>query len=101
MITDQVTATTTATDLKTLLETAGYIFPPSGNDKCNGVILQIDPDEATNFVTILSEGQTAGLALVNDGVQPSTLSFKVDHVSRVYLLASDATVAVNVLVEQD
>ena len=43
MLTDKVTATTTATDLKSLLETAGVTFPSSGNDKCTGVILQLDP----------------------------------------------------------
>ncbi len=101
MITEQVDATTTATDLKTLLETAGYSFPSSGNDKCSGVILQLDPGEETNYVTILSEGQASGLSLVNDGVQPTTLAIRVDRVERVYLKSSASTVAVNILVEQD
>ena len=101
MITETVTATTTATDLKTLMETAGHTFSSSDNDTCNGIILQLDPTEETNSVLILSEGKTAGIALVGDGVQPNTIAFKVDQIKRVYLKASAPTVAVNVLVEQD
>ena len=101
MITEQVTALTTATDLKTLMETAGHVFSDSGNDTCNAVIIQLDPAEVTNEVEILSVGKTNGIALVNDGSQPGTIAFRVDYISRVYLKASAATVLVNILVEQD
>ena len=100
MITETITATTTATDLKTLMETAGHTFSSSGNDNCSGIILQLDPAEATNYATVLSAGKTEGMALVNDGTQPTTIAFRVDQVRRVYLLASASTVAVNVLIEQ-
>ena len=103
MITSKVTATTTATDLKTLLETAGYTFPTSGNDKCSGVVLQLDPDETDNSVMILSVGATEGPSLINDVTfaQPSTIALPTDKVSRIYLKASAGTPAVYVVVEHD
>lgn len=99
MITKTVAATTDATDLKSLMETAGHTFT-GNNDKAVGCILQIDPDEAVNTVDVMSEGETAGITLSNTEGAPTTISFQVDRVRRTYLKASASTVDVKVLIEQ-
>lgn len=97
MIIDQVTATATATSLKTLLEDIGHIFP-NDNDSCTEVIAQIDPAEA-DTVEIRSAGTiVAGFTLTND--TPASLSIPVVRVRDIYLKASSGTVPVNVFVGQ-
>jgi len=103
MLTGKVSVTTAATNLKTLLEISGVVFPDSGNDKCSGIILQLDPEEGTESVMVLSAGATEGPTLVNDTTfaKPSTIAFRVDAISRVFLKASANTPDVFVLVEHD
>lgn len=103
MLTKKVTVGTTKENLKTLLETAGIVFPNSGNNKCTGVILQLDP-AASNSVEILDENAVTGdgIVLINgESTQPTFAAFKVDSIDRVNLLASGASTDVKVLVEQD
>lgn len=96
MFTEVVAAQTDATDLKTLMETAGHVFP-NDNDTCIGLIIQIDP-ASTDTVDVLSEGQTAGITL-EVGEIPS-ISYREFRVRDTYLKASTADVSVKVLVEQ-
>lgn len=96
MFTEIVSAQTDATDLKTLMEAAGRVFP-NDNDTCIGLIIQIDPASVAT-VDVLSTGESAGITLSAGGV-PS-ISFREFRIGNVYLKASAADVPVNVLVEQ-
>lgn len=96
MFTEVVAAQTDATDLKTLMETAGHVFP-NDNDTCIGLIIQIDP-ASTDTVDVLSEGQAEGITL-EVGETPS-ISYREFRVRDTYFKASAADVSVKVLVEQ-
>lgn len=96
MITEVVAAQIVATDLKTLMETAGHVFP-NDNDTCLGLILQIDP-ASTDTVDVLSEGKAGGITLEIGEV--ASISYREFRVRNTYLKASAADVSVKVLVEQ-
>jgi len=98
MFTVIVNAGTTATDLKTLMEAATIprVFP-NDNDKCTGIIVQIDPDE-TGTVDVMSEDETVGITL-SAITEPSSISYKDFRVRNTYLKASEADVTVKVMVE--
>lgn len=94
---------TAKTELVTLLETAGIVFE-DGNHKCTGIMLQIDPGEATATVDVMTEETTDtvgdGITLTNaDAKQPSQFSFKAGELDEVYLKASDAGTAMKIVVE--
>ena len=94
-----VTVGTTAADLKTLMETAGHVFP-NNNDTCIGLIIQIDPASA-NTVDVMSEGETAGITLTTDSTAgPPSIAFKTSRIRNTYLVASASDTIVKVLVEQ-
>jgi len=98
MFTKIVTATDTATDLKTLMEAGGSVFP-SDNDSCTSLIIQLDPD-SSETVDVMSEGETAGITLTNATTGPASASFDEFKIRNVYLLGSAASVSVKVLVSQ-
>lgn len=103
MLTRKVTVGTSETNLKALLETAGVTFP-NDNNKCNGLIIQIDPAELDGTVEVLDDTASAGegITLTNlDDTQPSSIAFRVDRIDRVLLVGSAASIDVRVLVEQD
>jgi len=98
MYTKIVTVGTADADLKTLLETAGHVFP-GDNDSCSGILIQIDPTLAeAEYVSVHSVGQTTGIRLRN-GEGPHAMSFAEFRIRNVHLKASTAGVTVNVMIE--
>lgn len=94
-----VTATTTRTSLKELIETAGHTFP-NGNDSCTGLILQIDPATTENLEVSSTDNLGKFILSSDIGVGPAFIAYKDFRVRNTYLRATADTIAVNVKVEQ-
>ncbi len=101
MIIKTIEVGTTKTTLKTLLETAGVVFP-NDNDTCTKVSLQINADTAETVVVTCAEYPTdEGWTLSNDVmVGPAFLSYTDRHIANTILSASSDTTKVAVLIEQ-
>lgn len=102
MYTEGVLAQTAKTNLKSLIETAGRVFPNDNND-CIGMIVQIDPaTDAAQTVEVIGSNSSSGIGIIlsiDPDVGPNFVAFRCSKVEHVDLESSLNDVLTRVLVE--